>query len=183
MVTQIELDTYKSFIEDLAKTNNTQLFASNGELYMSVTMSVMLRATNNIVRLYCYNFNESPITKQPYWNALRELLIERKEIRILCDTREAEKEIPMHLLRMEKELRSDTNLISVKVITKEDRNKIRESVAEEHYKFGVFDENKFIVWYTQNEEKAFASFNRPEACKFLIDLFDKAFTNSKEVIV
>lgn len=183
MVTQIELDEYKSYLKECAKDYDTRIIGAHGELRMSVLMSVMLEYTKNIVRIYCHNFNEGMITKQPYWNELRRFLSDRKSIRILCDTREAEKEVPMHLLRMEKELRSDTDLISVKVITSADRNKILEAVAEEHYKFSVFDENKFVVQYSEDENKAFASFNRPDACKFLIKLFDAAFKNSSDIIV
>lgn len=183
MVTQIELDEYKSYLKDCAKDYDTRMIGAHDELRMSVLMSVMFEYTKDIVRIYCHNFNEGMITNQPYWNALRRFLSEGKSIRILCDTREAENEVPIHLLRMEKELRLGTDSISVKVITNADRIKILESVAEEHYKFSVFDENKFVVQYAEDENKAFASFNRPEACKFLIKLFDKAFANSKEVIV
>ena len=34
-----------------------------------------------------------------------------------------------------------------------------------------------------DELKSFASFNRPDASKFLIKLFDTAFDNSKEIIL
>lgn len=182
-VKQKDLDAYKMYIEQCAKDNNTQLLAAHGELYMSTLMSVMLRYTKNIVRLYCHSFNGIFVINQSCWNALRTFLNEGKDIRILCDTNVDKDNMLMLLLRMEKEKRSRKDSIGVKLITNADRNKICESVAEEYYKFGVFDDNKFMVEYTPDEFKSFASFNRPDASKFLIKLFDAAFKNSKEIIL
>lgn len=183
METQIELDAYKAFLEQYAKDLNTQSVSANGVVSVGILMSVMFRYTKSIVRLYCQSFNDTLVTQLPYWNALRDFLNKGKEIRILCDIEAAKDAMSMHLLRMEKEKHPDRNSIAVKLITEKDRRKICDSVAEEYYKFGVFDNNRFVVEYNPEGPKTFASFNRPDACKFLIELFDAAFENSKEIIV
>lgn len=183
MVKQIDLDVYKAHLEQLLRSNSEEMFRNDGREYASVLMSVMLASTKGEMRIYCTGFKPDLITTQPYWNALRNFLNEGKKIKVLCETDEAKDELPMHLLRMEKAKRTDKGSIIVKLITKEDRRKICESVAEEHCNFSISDDNKYRFEYDPEGYKAIGSFNRPDTCKFLTDLFDTSFNNSNTVIV
>lgn len=183
VVSQKVLDEYKAYLESLARSCSPDLITNGGKEFASVLMSVLLANTGNVVRMYCSGFKPDLITTQPYWNALRKYLIEGKEIRVLCETDVAKDDLPMQLLRLEKEKRKHKESIVVKLITEEDRRKICESVAEEHCNFSVFDGNKFRFEYEPEDYKAFGSFNRPDTCRFLTNLFDSSFNNSNTVIV
>ena len=123
VITQKDLDEYKLYIEQCAKDNNTQLLAAHGDLYMSTLITVMLRYTKNIVRLYCNSFNGLFVTNQLCWNALRTFLNEGKNIRILCDTNDVKDNMLIHLLRKKKKKRSRKDSIGVKLITNADRSR------------------------------------------------------------
>lgn len=182
-VTQRDLEAYEDNLEKFASEGIGTLFVNDGKKYASILMSVMLRHTMREIRLYCHGFREDLITTQPYWNSLVDYLKDQeKRIKVLVETDEAKEQAPMQLLRREKMRRGD-DTISVKLITEEDRKLIDEKVVEEHCNFGVFDDNKFRFEYNPEKFKAYGSFNKPNTCKFLREVFDSAFNNPQAQVL
>ena len=101
----------------------------------------------------------------------------------MVESDEAKEELPMRLLRRVKERRINKDSISVKLINSEGRKIISEQVIEDYCNFAIFDEDKFRFEYEPKDFKAFGSFNRPSTCRFLSDIFDKAFNTSKTILV
>lgn len=177
LITQRDLEAYEVTLEKFASSGDETLFINDGKKYASILMSVMLRHTEKEIRLFCCGFKEDLITTQPYWNSLVEYLKDaKKRFMVLVETDSYKEQAPMQLLLREKAKRGD-DTISVKLITAEDKKLINDKVVEEHCNFGVFDGNKFRFEYDPENFRAYGSFNKPNTCKFLTEIFDSAFNN------
>lgn len=177
------LDAYKKYLEELANNQSSALFANAGKEHASILMSLLFNHTDSDVRIFCVGFRPLLIRTMPYWGSLKKYLKDNgKSLKVLVETDKFLNDEPLQLLKKVKEERADNSII-VKLITKEDQKLINEKVEGEDCNFAIFDNNKFRFEYDPVGFKAYGSFNRPENCRYLIDIFDAAFKNSNTILV
>lgn len=176
------LNRYKTYINELAKSNSEQLFTNGGIEYASVLMAVLFENTKKDARIFCQGFKPTLITKDPYWKALKDYLNkDGNTLKVLVETDEFSKEQPLQLLKEEKYKRGD-NSIQVRVASKETIESIYAKLSGNPCNFAVFDHDKFRFESEPDGYKAFGSFNRKNYASALISIFDDAFNKSKELI-
>ncbi len=177
------LDAYKKYLEELANNQSSALFANAGKEHASILMSLLFNHTVSDVRIFCVGFRPLLIRTMPYWRSLNNYLKDNgKSLKVLVETDDFLNDEPLQLLKKVKKKRADDSIV-VKQITKVDQMLINEKVEGNHCNFAIFDNNKFRFEYDPDGFKAYGSFNRPENCRYLIDIFDTAFNNSNTVLV
>lgn len=181
---QSVLDVYKAYLEELARTNSSDLFSNGGKEHASILMSVLFNSAQKIVRMYCNGFKPDLIRTEPYWSTLNKFLEDKNKILlVLVETKDFLNAEPLQLLKKIKSLRQNRETIIVKLIQAKDKDAISSHFDSEHCNFSVFDDNKFRFEYDPEDFKAIGSFNRKEICDKLIPLFDNAFSSSQSIIV
>lgn len=207
--TSPDLLGYKKYLIGLANDNSSVWFTNSGKDYASILMSVLLKNTQNEVRIYCHGFKPDLITTNPYWNTLNDFVKNQdKVIHVLVQTDEFLNCAPLNLLKTEKqnriqkqkalktnELKDANPLMPQEEIDKEIANmncdsiivkKILDADKEKitnqfglECNFAVFDNEKFRFEIDPNKFIAFGSFNQKDYCTTLIGIFDEAFNTAK----
>lgn len=181
------LKAYQDYLKGLANNQSSALFANAGQEHARILMSLLFDHTISEVRIFCIGFRPDLISENPdenpYWISLQNYLESGKRLKVLVETDKYINDAPLKLLKEVKKNRKNAGSIVVKKITDEDKKLINEKVDGEHCNFAIFDNNKFRFEYDPDGFKAYGSFNRPENCRYLIDVFDAAFKNSNTVLV
>lgn len=182
-----QLKFYETYLENLASESSSDLFCNGGVEYASILMSVLLKNTKNIVRIYCKGFRPNLITREPYWSALKKYLEEsRHQIMVLIQSSDCIEQRPLRYLQKIKEERRaknhEDNTIMVKRISPQARSEISKIYGQD-CNFAVFDDDKFRYEYDPEGFKAYGSFNQPETCGKLATVFDKIFQDENSVVV
>lgn len=176
-----QLKFYENFLINLASKDSSEMFSNGGRDYASILMSVLFNNTDNIARIYCKGFRKDLIMTDYYWPSLKKYLEDKKhKLKVMVETAEHVKEEPLQLLRRiinERNAEGKDNTIEVKVITPDSKNEIIKKYGEE-CNFAVFDDTKFRYEYDPINFKAYGSFNQPETCKKLKEVFETAFSQA-----
>lgn len=174
----IILKKYRLYLESLAKNNSTEVFSNGGKDFASILMAILFKNTQNEIRIFCEGFKPDLIMTQPYFSELKEYLNDgKKELKVLVEDDTYRDMEPLLLLKEEKSKRNNDTILYKKV-SETDKELIFKTLGNNHCNFAVFDTNKFRLEYDPVNYKAFGSFNNPQNCKILIDLFDNAFSNA-----
>lgn len=181
-----QLEFYQSFLEKLASEGSSEMVSNGGIEYASILMSVLLKNTTDIARIYCKGFREDLITTDPYWSTLKLYLENTKhKILVLVQSANCIDEKPLQLLKKIKDERKGMGLgdsIIVKEISPKSRIEISQIYGED-CNFAVFDKDKFRYEYDPEGFKAYGSFNQPKTCEKLRAIFDKAFLDRNSSLV
>lgn len=177
-MTQRDLEKFEDSITNIAKEQDSVLFIYKNRHQEGILMSVMLANTNKIVRMFSCGDRNDVLEETRYWNGVCDYLKEKKRIKLLVDNEEITEKAFFGLLKKEKEARGDDS-ISVKLISKEDKDKLLFAVVEESCNFNVFDNDKFMF---EAPTGAYSSFNHPNTCAYLNTHFDKFFESSKVLL-
>lgn len=182
MDTNIILEKYREYVEDLAKKKSSETFTNAGKEHASILMSILFRYTDNEARIFCEGFKPELIMTQPYWSALNDFLKkENNKLSIMVETNQYIHEKPFELLQENKERRNNAT-IEVRLINEEDKKYIFDQLNTEHCNFAIFDNNKFRLEYIPENYQAIGSFNQPQTCQKLTTMFDKAFRKATVLI-
>lgn len=182
MNTSIILEKYREYLEDLAKKKSNETFTNAGKEHASILMSILLRYTNSEVRIFCEGFKPDLIMTQPYWDALTEFLKRNNnQLLVMVETDKYTSYNPLKLLEETKKLRNNDS-IKVRKIRDADKKHLFQELNTEHCNFAIFDDDKFRLEYIPEQYLAIGSFNQPDSCKRLSDLFDSAFTQAQTLI-
>lgn len=172
-----ELEEYREYLEELAESKSTDMFSNGGKEHASILMSVLLQNTNKVALMYCEGFKPDLIATQPYWDALNEFLKNPEhELHVLVQSERCQDQKP--LLMLHEMINQGSTNILVKKISKTGKAIIEERYGEDPCNFAVFDDEKFRFEYNPTEYKAFGSFNKPDECRDLKDVFVRAFNAS-----
>ena len=173
------LGKYKEYLTKLAESQSEEIFYNAGKEHASVLMAIMLDNTKQTARIFSEGFKADLITTEPYFGKLKQFL-EKKDIKlsVLIENDDHITEKPVSLLKKYYNEGSD---IALKKIKEEDKNEIFEKLNSKHCNFAVFDDNKFRLEYIPEEYKAMGSFNQPNKCNVLINLFDNAFNRADAI--
>lgn len=175
------LKSYEDYLDGLIKSNKPgELFTNGGIEHASILMSKLFSQTKNEVRMFCEGFKPNLITTEPYYTSLRKYIESEdgKSIKVLVETDEYINEESFRYLQTqqkEKEKDGKENLVQIRKIKPENKEKIFKEMNTEHYNFSVFDESMFRLEYDPDKYKAIGSFNDPERAKILKKLFDLLF--------
>lgn len=177
------LKRYQFFLERLAEEQSSELFSNGGIEHASILMSVLLKNTDRIARIFSNGFKPDLIMTQPYWNSLKEFLENpNNTLLVLVETDKYQDQAPMQLLKTviekRKELVNGDGVVVVKLLSSNGKDLILKKFGNQHCNFAVYDDNKFRFEYDPDNFKAYGSFNQPKNCKILKDVFDNAFEQS-----
>lgn len=176
------LERYVKYIERLAKEKSSEIFTNGGIEYASQLMAVLFRYTENEARIFCQGFKPNLIKTAPYWDALNNYLNDsHKTLKVLVETDEYVTQEPISLLQQKKAERNNDGTISIRLVTEQDKQDIFKKLSGKPCNFAVFDNNKFRFEYEPDGYRAFGSFNHEENSRKLINLFDSAFANAREL--
>lgn len=174
-------EDYKNFLETLASTGSSKLFTNGGKEYASILMSVLLDYTNSIARIFSYGFRPNLVLAPKYKEALeRFLTTPHKELRVMVESDIAVKDEPIRMLQ--EAYQNGNKLVSLKLITSEDKEEIINQLGGGHRNFAIFDNNKYRMEYDPEDFKAFGSFNDTGICTRLTTLFDNAFDRATSLL-
>ena len=172
-----ELEEYRKYLERLAESNSPDMFSNGGIKHASILMSVLFQDTDE-ARIYCCGFRPDLITTEPYWGELNNYLKNPQHIlHVLIEQDNYKTEEPLTRLHEIMNQRQDET-IQVRLISNEGKQMITDRFGTGHCNFAVFDGKKFRFEYDPDFFKAFGSFNQPDKCKILTELFDDAFNVS-----
>ena len=173
-----ELEEYRRYLEGLAESDSTDMFSNGGIKHASILMSVLFQGTKN-ARIYCEGFKPNLIKTDPYWTALNQYLLEdaNNRLDVLVESDEYKDEKPLQILKEAMDRRHN-DTIHVKKISKAGKELIADRFGNGHCNFAVFDDKKFRFEYDPENYRAFGSFNQPDKCEILTELFDNAFADS-----
>lgn len=181
-----QLQNYRDFLVDLAEKSSPEMFSNGGKDYASILMSVLLQNTNKEARIYSKGFRSDLITTDPYWSELQTWLSNpNHKLMVMVDTDEHINEKPLQLLlkvKTERDRNGYPNTILVRRISKNSKDLISKKYGQE-CNFAIFDENKFRYEYEPVSFKAYGSFNQPETCMRLKEVFDLAFNDAIPMFV
>lgn len=180
MNTYLILKEYQEYIENLANTHSEEIFSNGGKDHASILMATMLNHTKNRARIFCEGFKADLIHTEPYFQALKDYLGKGRRLSVLVENDKHTEEAPIQFLKKHKSENQDAE-IELKKIKEEDKKKIFNALNSIHCNFAVFDDDKFRLEYIPEEYKAMGSFNQPEKCRKLTELFDAAFQNAETI--
>ena len=178
-----QLRIYQAYLEQLANTQSPDLFSNAGIEHASILMSVLLRNTDKIARVFSNGFKPDLIMTQPYWDSLKDFLNNpNNTLLVLVETDKYQDSAPMQLLKTiikkRKEMDSISGTVVVKLLSAKGKDLISKRFGNRHCNFAIYDDNKFRFEYDPENFKAYGSFNQPENCKILKDIFDNVFEQS-----
>lgn len=172
-----ELEEYRKYLERLAESRSTDMFSNGGKEHASILMSVLLKDTKRAL-IYAMGFRPDLITTEPYWSELEIYLNNpQNELFVLVETPDYMNDGPLVRLHETINRRQD-NTVQVRQISPQGREFIEDRFGKDKCNFAVFDNNKFRFEYDPDNFKAFGSFNQPENCEILSNLFFDAFNAS-----
>lgn len=182
MATNIILEKYRDYLEDLAKRHSEETFTNAGKEHASILMSTLLNYTQGEARIFCEGFKPELITTQPYWNSLEQYLKEDShKLYVMVETDlYLDKEPLAYLQRIKNNRKDDT--IQVRRIKADSKDHLFVQLNTLHCNFAVFDQDKFRLEYIPERYQAIGSFNQPENCGKLTQLFDNAFSQAEVLI-
>ena len=175
---------YENYLKKLASINSDEMFSNGGIDYASILMSVLFNNTNSVARIYCKGFRRNLIMTDPYWTALIKYLENPSHIlKVMVETDQYVQEEPLQLLQKIIQKRGEIGedakpTIEVRVITPKRRDEITQKYGEE-CNFAIFDDKKFRYEYDPENFRAYGSFNQPETCMKLKEVFETAFNEAK----
>lgn len=180
-VNDLILKRYQEYLENLAKKCSNEIFSNAGKNHASILMAIMFENTKKEARIFCEGFKADLIHTEPYFSALENYLKDEKnELSVLVESDNYIHEEPICLLKSYREKGAS---IELKKIRETDKEKIFKELNTQHCNFAVFDNDKFRLEYEPEEYKAMGSFNQPEKCKTLIDLFNNAFSKADPILL
>lgn len=172
-----ELEEYRRYLERLAESKSTDMFSNGGKEHASILMSVLLKDTKRAL-IYAMGFRPDLIKTDPYWGELENYLRNpSNELFVLVETPDYMNAEPLKRLHEVMNLRQDKT-VQVRKISPEGRQIIEDRFGKDKCNFAVFNDNKFRFEYDPDKFKAFGSFNQPENCEILSNLFFDAFNAS-----
>lgn len=178
-MSELILKRYQEYLEDLAKRRSDEIFSNAGKNHASILMAIMFENTKKKARIFCEGFKADLIHTEPYFSTLEKYLQDGKnELSILVESDNYIHEEPICLL---KKYKGKGASISLKKIREADKENIFIRLNTQHCNFAVFDNDKFRLEYEPEKYKAMGSFNQPEKCKALIELFDNAFVQADSI--
>lgn len=180
-VNDLILKKYQEYLEYLAKMCSNEIFSNAGKSHASILMAIMFENTKKKARIFCEGFKADLIHTEPYFGALENYLKDEKnELSVLVESDNYIDEAPVRLL---KKYNGRGASISLKKIQEADKKNIFKKLNTPHCNFAVFDNDKFRLEYVPEEYKAMGSFNQPEKCETLINLFDNAFNEADSILL
>lgn len=175
---QEDFQKYLSFLRRYASESRSELIMTGGIEHAAILMSVLLDNTEQIVRIYCYGFRPDLMIREPLNSAWKKFLDKKyNKLMILVDSSDYINEAPLKMVKKYIKQRNDDS-IQVKLLSEEYHRKICEFFGDIYGYFSVFDSNKYRRESISEEFKSISSFNDPEYCSILINLFDDAFHKS-----
>lgn len=174
-------DTYRKFLDELARTSSPKLFTNGGKEYASILMSVLMDKTDSIARIFSFGFRPDLVWTSPYKEALENFIKSPgKELRIMVESDASMNKEPIQLLKNAYD--GGNKKISLKLITKNDKLNLISQLGGGHRNFAVFDDDKYRMEYNPEDFQAFGSFNDRETCQRLQGLFDDAFERATSLL-
>lgn len=178
-----ELEEYRKYLERLAESKSADMFSNGGIEHAAILMSVLLKNTKKIARVFSNGFKAELITEEPYWDALQDYLDDdNHQLLVLVETSKYMHERPLQTLRKyiaKRTANGDDKSIIVRELSNKGRRAITDQFGFGHCNFAIFDEDKFRYEYDPGSFKAFGSFNQPKNSRLLIDVFDRSFNDSE----
>ena len=191
LVTDAEkkLDSYREFLEGLAKREKTGIITNKGKEHASILMATLLANTDKSLKMYCTGLLPDILDELngAYWKVFQEFFKNREKLKsvkveiLVQDDHRAKVEMgePFKVLKMAQEI--DPNYITIKLIKENGKKKINDYLGFEediNVNFSVFDSKAFRLEYDTKEYKAIGSFDDENRCKILSDIFDTVFNDS-----
>lgn len=172
-----KLEEYRRYLERLAENRSTDMFSNGGIKHTSVLISVFLQSTNSIARVYSYGVKSEWMPTDSKWYGLTDYLnYPKHKLLLLVENPNC---IDDEMLRIIKESRScNKDTIQIRQISEKGKQMIVDKLGQDSCYFAVFDNDKFRFEYEPENFKSFGSFNKPDDCKILIELFDSVFIAS-----
>lgn len=179
--TKFILERYSDYLNRLIAQNSNEIFSNAGKSHASILMATLFNHTQSEVRMFCEGFKPDLITTFPYINALKNYLEDNgHKLKVLVETDQYKDSASFNLLIEGRRKRGDDSII-YKKITQEKKKKIFETLKSEHCNFSVFDGRMFRLETSPENYQAIGSFNFPERCVKLIELFDDAFECAQDI--
>lgn len=169
---KIGLDLYTQFLEDLYSSTSEESFLCGGLRHTSLLMSYLFKKTK-VARVYCCMFEPDLTVIGDYWDSLIDYVNNTDNILfLLCDDCDyVDYDILKNL--------NNNSRVKIRINNEEGKKLMIERFGEDPCSFAVFDDHKFRFEYDPILFKAYASFNQPEKCRLLSNLFDSVFNIAK----
>lgn len=156
------ISEYKSAVEYMAENNKKLIFANPSARHASIVLSTMIKHTDSNIFIYDQDLRGDVINlNEEFIPNLRNFLNENKEITFILEN--------TNLIAQElKDLFTSQN---VKII--EANTNFKEIVKNKlgnNFYFAVADKHKFRIESSENNRKAFCSFNNHEYPRILFEI-------------
>ena len=173
------LKRYIDYLDSLLDKDSREIFTNGGKEFASELMSRLFDNCENEARIYCQGFRKDLICEEPYWTSLQNYLNDpKKKLKVLVESSDHLNEDPIRLLFSTQKERNDDS-IELRKINAGDKRHIEQTLDDNDCNFAVFDDKMFRFEYDPNGFKAFGSFNSPDRCRILTNLFDMVFKRAE----
>ena len=141
---------------------------------------MLFQNTKRVARVYSLGFRSELIPTNDNLSVLKNFVNDPDhELFVLVEHPDCIGDELLSLLNKRKSFTNDT--IQVRKISENGKSLIADQFGQNPCNFVVLDDNKFRFEYDTEYYKSFWSFNQPDKCDILIDIFDNIFKNSTPI--
>jgi len=176
---ELNQESYLTAVENLALKKEEQIFAYKGSEHKAITMGLIFKYADEIIRIYAGNLEGTVSNSDFYLQSLNSFLKKGNKLKLLLDGFPDKNSNAYNIILSSSEL--FPNQTEIRKLDKLGHDILRNTRNGDILHFAVGDISMFQLDNGQESYGGFCSFNNPEMSKQLIKKFDGAFEATSSI--